>query len=83
MNSRSQRILWISLAFTTSFFLLAVVLFRRLCRYRQPVQPCRVPQVTYIPQPYQQQRFYQPAWPPPPPPPPSYYAAMNAPPMKI
>lgn len=86
MNSRSQRILWIALAFSISFFLLAVVLFRRLCRYRQPVRPCNAPQVAYITQPYQQQpRFYQPVWPPPSfePPPPSYYTAMNGPPVKI
>lgn len=62
-------------------FLTGLVLWKRLCRYRQPIIPYN-PQVAFVTSTYQQQqqqvRSYQPNVPlPSVEQPPSYYAAMN------
>lgn len=79
MNSRSQRYLWIILGLTTSIFLFALILIRRLCRYRQPTRPYNIPPIAYITPP-QQQGYWPPTSIEQPPPP--YYAAMSMPPVK-
>lgn len=79
MNTRSQRVLWIALGLTTSILLLALILIRRLCRSRQPIQPYHTPQIAYITPAYQQGYWPAPSYEQPPP---SYDTAMNMPPVK-
>ncbi len=86
MQPKSRNILVPTIGLCFIIFVIGILIFKKICRYRRPITPYKEPPLAIITQTcQQQQKSYQTVWPPPPPPveqpPPPYYTAVIPPSM--
>jgi len=88
MQPKSRNILVPTIGLCFIIFVIGILIFKKIFRYRRPITPYKEPPLAIITQTcqQQQQKSYQTVWPPPPPPPveqppPPYYTVMIPPSM--